>query len=884
MKQLFTLILLLFSIQISFSQLSKWEEDFVRTYDPQTYSYYKFGEGISNQGKQIAKGLSDRLNQYKNLIDSQDPEAILEDFNLKMQNIENLEQSYIQSANAFANNSGRQIGSALKNKDGMGALSAAIGFVDQLSAQKDAQKKLQRQKEALRQQRINKMSDVYKKAKELNWAKIDEYMYRAAYAETEAEELYNGQFAEHLLCYGESMKRNWNSINTDWLKNTCSKPKKVTSKEIENKFIARDIQFRRIAERKYKYFEQLKGDVDYADEFLKAAITFAASAANDNGSAENFFLLGKYYLDYNPILALSTLLTVTSVDPVYKKTELEALISRATKMSEKEIQKALKENNVDYLNSFLKSGLDKYVKIDGKSILTEAITLDSPDAVQTILNTYIEGLSQEKINEKLKKTILLCALKNSKKTIIRFEELGVNLDFKLGGFHPMDLAIKGNSSDVYDYLSTKISDVEVYINKYPNSPLILTKTLDKNPGELISKFDELKEESKLVVSKHLINVISKDNIVLFNTIKSNVPIKAFIKSNKSLNKSCVQKLKKELLKEADNSLAYELIEEGLVEINEIYWIESDLLKDNKFESEADFLKGLNELQKKTYLQGMESYNFIKNNPKRISEYESESKRSFNTFKSDLKAAILREHKDNLELLFQIYYEANLKYGMVDKFSGDNNKPDKSDDRILNNSTILHAAFNNRHYKVFAFLDEKFDLNKVTGFQNYVLKFSDKLSSNPIFQSNDFKFNSLHELIKPFWDSNKDFSFMKTIIDKYNIDVNERGENGGTLLHRAIRELNKKSFEDKWYKSETYYENPSIVLLRSALKLGIDVNIKDKDGLTAKTLFSKTSKDRKGGWRYRLGAITTVDKNGKYLDGDKIIKQIEKEITNELESK
>jgi len=46
---------LFFFSQASFGQLSKFEESYIKTFDPQGYSYYKFGEGIANQGKQIAE-------------------------------------------------------------------------------------------------------------------------------------------------------------------------------------------------------------------------------------------------------------------------------------------------------------------------------------------------------------------------------------------------------------------------------------------------------------------------------------------------------------------------------------------------------------------------------------------------------------------------------------------------------------------------------------------------------------------------------------------------------------------------------------------------------------------------------------------------------------
>ena len=67
-KNKLSIIFISLFFHFSQAQMTKWEENFLQEYDPQTYSYYKFGEGISSQGKNIANTLSERLNKFQNLI------------------------------------------------------------------------------------------------------------------------------------------------------------------------------------------------------------------------------------------------------------------------------------------------------------------------------------------------------------------------------------------------------------------------------------------------------------------------------------------------------------------------------------------------------------------------------------------------------------------------------------------------------------------------------------------------------------------------------------------------------------------------------------------------------------------------------------------------
>ena len=566
MKNYYSIFLMsvFFCSQVAFSQLSKFEENYVRTFDPQGYSYYKFGEGIANQGKQIAAGLSERLDNYQELIDTQDPNELLADFEAKMQNIESLEANFIKSSNQFAYNTGQQIGNSINNKDAMGALSGLIGFASSMSAQKEAERKLAAQKAVLKQQRINKMSQVYYKAKEFNETKQKEYLNRAAFAKDLKQEKYNLAFVDNLECFSKSMKSSWSSTSTHWLKNRCPKPQEPTITSIENKFIAKDVQIRKIAERKYKFYKE----TGY-EEFKDAAISYAASAANTKGTAANYFLLGKYYVSENPILALGTLLTVKSINSNYKKDEVETLIEETKNAAESEINKALVNNDVVYINSFLDAGLDRLVKIDEKSILTEAISLDKPDAVQTILNKYIDGLPQNKVDEKIHKTIMLCALKDSYKTIKRFSELGVSTDFKVGKYHPIDLAVKGQASNAYKTLLQLSDEADVYKVKYKNSTIHIVGNIKENPSKAAADIDEIENAETLKkITNYLFEKIDEDRDFLEVLLQSE-KAKNYLTNTPSLRSKIKERFIRDIRVSSPTSLSASFLRSGIISFDEM---------------------------------------------------------------------------------------------------------------------------------------------------------------------------------------------------------------------------------------------------------------------------------------------------------------------------
>lgn len=833
--------------------MSQFEQEFVKNYDPQGYSYYKFGEGISNQGKQIAAGLTSKLGEYQSLISTQDPNELLADFESKMQNIQNLESNFIKNSNQFSFNAGQQIGDAINNKDGMGALSGLIGFASSMSAQKEAKRKLAAQKAKLNQQRVNKMSQIYYKAVEFNEIKQKEYISRAAYARDLKQEKYNLAFVENLKCYSKSMKSSWRSTSTSWLKNNCAKPQEPKINSIENKFIAKDIQTRKVAERKYKFHKK-----SGYEEFRESAISYAAAAANAKGSAANYYLLGKYYAEDNPILALSTLLTVQNISSKFKTSEVRTLIEQTTDAAEKEINKALVENDVAYINSFLNAGLDRLVKIEGRSILSEAIAIDNPDAVQTILNKYIDGLSQVQVAEKIQKTILLCALKDSEKTIKRFSDLGVSVDFKIGKYHPIDLAVKGQSAKAFKTLLELSEESDTFKEKYKNSIINIIANIEDNPSQAARDIDEVEDSE--VIKKISIFLFDKidENKNIFTVLLESERVKDFIKSDATLKSKVRSRFIDDINKPSPESISGGLLKSGLITFDKMP-VYGDFIEINPIEvkekaevKEKPKVTVSMEVKIDAIIRGIEEYIATLSDPTQ----KKNMTLGLNIWKG------YKERPNSLKpievkTVNTSYPPFAKKYGLpLDDASVTNTFSQKKvivyEDLEEKSLTLVAFAFNN--YDLFSELDKKFNLGKIQekngkSLLSNMLIDSNKMTANSVYQSDDFDIKNsvkLEDIICNLTEGSSYISYKTvspviTLIKNYKLENHQITEQGGTILHWYVETLLKEIEGEKLNVKSTHIET-------IAKGLNINKSILNDDGLTAYQIFDNNFSKIKKYWK------------------------------------
>lgn len=567
MTQLFksSLFIMLLAVGTgSFAQgTQQWKEDLMQEYNPQGYSYYKYGEGIINQGKQIANGLTSNLNRYQNLIETTDPDELLADFESKMQNIEMLEQQYNQQSFDFGYQQGQQISNSINSGDAAGALTGAIGAFGAMSEMRQAEKELEQKKAALNEQRRQRMSEIYWNAIEYNDQAINNYIERAAYAEDPKDEQYNLNFVENLRCYAKSMESNWSSTSTYWLNNNCPKPAQPNVNTIENKFVAKDVQYIKVAKRKYDYYKE-----SGHEPFLSAAISYAAAAAKTNPKASHFYQLGSYYSEQTTILALSTMLTAKQLDPYFFDAERNEKLEQVKDMAESEVSSALRSNDKEYITAFLDAGLDKTIKIGNNNILTQSIILDQPDAMQLVLNKYIDGLSQNEINSKLQKTIMLCAINNSPNCLQRFIELGVSIDFELKGYTPIDVANKAQSGEAFNFLMNNSERKGYYESKYADSPTLFFAKAKTDVSAAISQLNTMSTSSAQTIVSGLIDEANSEPNYM-EILSTSVVAKDIIKSNREFSERVLQKFAGEVKKASPNSNAAKYVSSGLVSFDQI---------------------------------------------------------------------------------------------------------------------------------------------------------------------------------------------------------------------------------------------------------------------------------------------------------------------------
>lgn len=532
----------------------------MREYDPQTYGYYQYDKGLKAQGQQIVQGLTSQLNNYNQLISSSDPNAILADFNNKMQNIESLEQNYLDQSFQFGQQRGNELAGQLNSGDYLGAFTNAINTIGTMSEMKRAEEQLADQKAQLAEQRRQKMSQVYWKAIEFNDRMIEEYMKRAAFAEDLPTEQYNLAFVEHLQCYSQQMDRRWSSTSTSWLTNNCSKPQEPNVKVIENKFIAKDVQIKKVAERKLKLYNEKENSA-----FLDAAIAFAAKATELNPSGENYYYLSELYRRKSTLLAYATILTSREINPSYFDDSRTQVLNEIKEEATEEVAVAIKDNDTEYLSAFLAAGLDRSIKIDGKTLLSEAIQLDQPDALQLIVNQYIDGLSQDKINAKVQQVIMLCAIQNAPACLERFIGLGVPIDFTLKGYTPIELTAKSYAPDAYRVLIAN-SQQKSQQSKYANHPFnVLIAGID-DPSTAAAQLETQTQDVVAAITLRLLDLAPR-NKNYYQVIGQSSKAQAYISRNPHLKSEVIERFEEEIIIPSPFSNAHYIWKTGLIDEN-----------------------------------------------------------------------------------------------------------------------------------------------------------------------------------------------------------------------------------------------------------------------------------------------------------------------------
>lgn len=474
------------------SDLDKLKDQYLETFSTrESFNAYVSGENIKRIGVTMAQDFADNLKALGTLIQSTDPLAMHQDYMQKINSIESLEAKFNAESNTYFFESGQQLGGSIMSKDYETAMFQAGGILNSHLERKEAEAELEKQKKAMKSELQKKLYKIYKKTKDFNEINRKKYLKFAAFTDDESTEAYYLGLVDNLDCFDKKLWSGVYHVDGSKMVNNCPVPKLEDSKTIENKFITEDARLSKIAEKKYEIFLE-KGYTEFRD----AAITFASAAGNTKALSKYFDQAGKYCREHSSVLQLNNYLTALSIDPnFYSKNGIKSIDSLKT-VVQKDVISALKENNLEFIQIFIKSGLDKTIQLDEKSLLLYTISIDQPEALQSILNHYVEGKSETAIQKYLQQTIMLCAANNAGNCIEKFVELGVDVDFILSKEHPIEVAEKNLAPNAYSVLLKNSHMKMQFIEKYKDSPINIMVTAITEPA---------------AASKQIENIVASDN-------------------------------------------------------------------------------------------------------------------------------------------------------------------------------------------------------------------------------------------------------------------------------------------------------------------------------------------------------------------------------------
>lgn len=527
------------------SDIDKLKDDYLKTFTTSgTFNAYVSGENIKRVGIAMAMDFSSNLEKITSLSSTVDPKQLLAEFNERILQIENMESTFNKENNSYSFQAGKDIGNSIMSENYEATLHQLGGLLNASLEAREAREMAEYKKAKLYAERSNRMNNIYWKAIDYNEDKIDQFNKLAAFAASEGEEQYYLEYIENLDCFKNSMSVNFSVSNTSWLNNNCPTPTKANFSRLSNNFVEQHVQKAKLADKKYSKYKE-NGIKHYRD----AAILYISDAINEKKEAKYFIQLASYYEGYSNVMALINILTAKQIKPSSENNKNDlSQIEKLKGLVEFEIEQAIINNDIDYLNTFLELELDKIIHIKSNDLLTFSLLTDQPDAVQLILNKRIEGKSKTESQKNLQELIILCALNNSSKSIERMIDLGLSIDFNVKGKHPIDIAESVLAVDAYKVLLNETSSKSEFEKKFINSPINILITAETRPSEAGSQLESIKDNKSFpMLVDQLINGFNKKSQYI-ETVGNSAMARAYISSNEKANTAAKQKFIEDLTK------------------------------------------------------------------------------------------------------------------------------------------------------------------------------------------------------------------------------------------------------------------------------------------------------------------------------------------------
>ena len=163
---------------------------------------------------------------------------------------------------------------------------------------------------------------------------------------------------------------------------------------------------------------------------------------------------------------------------------------------------------------------------------------------------------------------MLCALNDSEKTIKRFTDLGVSVDFRIKYYHPIDIAAKSGSSNAFNLLLSLTSQKEVFQKKYGDSISSILALALSNPIEAAKTIDGIDNQEKI---SSIYSKIKSDlsNSQLLKTLAKSKSLKTELKTDKTTYTKLLRIFAEEVKKSPSESNAALLYSTGVFNFSQI---------------------------------------------------------------------------------------------------------------------------------------------------------------------------------------------------------------------------------------------------------------------------------------------------------------------------
>lgn len=418
-------------------------DKYIETFSPtSTYNAYASGMNVKRLGEAMVQNLSRNLDQIGDLIESSDPNVILNDFNQKVGQIQNLEANFNEQFNTYSFETGVSIGNDINNQNYEGAMLKGLGQLNSALEKKEAEERLAARKAALYQQRLNQMSKIYWKAVDYNKATQSRYLERAAFSEKPIDEKYNLAFVDNLSCHNNSMASKFSTSHTGWLKNNCPPPVRKQLINTGSPNVKKEKYYSNLAEKKMEVYRNSPLDENQEPsypQFREAAIHFLAKSISLKPSARKYATLASYYRGKSNILELNNYLVAQQIDSKALSGEELQRMDDLRKTINYEIKEAIYQSDQEFITAFLGSGFDDRFRPDNQDILEFLIRHDRDELIPVVLNSKTEGLEYTKKQDYFEQAIVLSIAYDSPRCLSTLLEAGLSLDFKVEGKSPVDL-------------------------------------------------------------------------------------------------------------------------------------------------------------------------------------------------------------------------------------------------------------------------------------------------------------------------------------------------------------------------------------------------------------------------------------------------------------